>query len=160
MERDRLIALIHIAKSSARVCPGCSKVIYRKECPDCGIPTQKMDNQRYRKVLESFGASSCRFMEDQDLEKVYRFFIQAGFVPRTDPGKAYAYGLGRSRAVAISEARKLFGDEMWEKRLTGFIRKTIGKQNLWECDDKELRKAIGWIRRYRKYLRKREGERQ
>ena len=158
MDRKKLLGLIHIARNSARLCPECGKVVYGKRCKECGRLTDKLDDGRYRRILESFGASSCRFMPDSDLEKVYRFFIQAGFKPRDNPEKSHAVGRKRTMAITIAEAKALFGEEMWESRLSGFIRKAIGKPDLRSCDDKELRKAIGWLRRYRKYLDKRQEE--
>ena len=155
MDRRKLIGLIHVAKNNARCCPVCGKVIYRKKCADCNAFTEKLDEERYRKILGSFGASSCRFMAEPELEKVYRFFLQAGFKPRGDPEAEYAAARKRTIAITIAEAKRLFGEDLWEPRLMGFVRKTMGKERLQECDDKELRKAIGWIRRYRKYLEKR-----
>ena len=158
MDRIKLIRMIHIAKDSARLCPGCGKVLFRPKCPDCGKKTDQLDDSRYRRILESFGSSSCRFMAEPELEKVYSFFIQAGFKPRGDPAKEHEISRRRTIAITIAEAKTLFGEDLWEKRLMGFIEKTIGKQSLRACDDKELRKAIGWIRRYRKYLEIREKE--
>ena len=158
MDRDRLITLIHIARNIARVCPKCGKVLFSKRCRDCGEETEKMDQARYRRILESFGSSSCRFMDQNALEKVYGFFIHAGFKPRNDPEKSHAKARRRTMAIIVSEARKLFGDELWEARLSGFVQKAIGKPSLQACDDNELRKTIGWLRRYRKYLEKRREE--
>ena len=159
MERKELMKLIHIAASRARLCPDCGKVLFLKECRDCGVSTIPLSEERYRRILESFGASSCRFLPDPDLEKVYRFFLRAGFVPREDPAKGHAAARRRTIAITVKEAKALFGEKLWEQRLMGFVRKAIGKPTLWECDDKELRKALGWLRRYRKYLEKREEER-
>ena len=158
MDRNKLTKLIHIAKNNARVCPDCGKVLFRPKCPDCGKKTVQLDEARYRRIMESFGSSSCRFMAEPELEKVYSFFIQAGFKPRGDPAKEHEVSRRRTIAITIAEAKALFGDDIWEKRLIGFVEKTIGKQSLSACDDKELRKAIGWIRRYRKYLERREEE--
>ena len=150
--------MIHVARGLARVCPDCEKVLYKKVCSDCGEETVSLSDDRYRKILESFGSSSCRFMADEDLEKVYSFFLHAGFKPRPDPVKGHDRARRRTAAIVISEAKKLFGEELWESRLTGFVRKAIGKPTLRECDDKELRKALGWLRRYKKYLERREEE--
>ena len=158
MERNQLIGLIHIARGIARVCPDCGKVLFSKRCRDCGTDTVKMDQNRYRKILESFGSSSCRFMDAESLEKVYGFFIHAGFKPRSDPEKSHERARRRTIAIIRSEARKLFGDDLWESRLSGFVHKAIGKPDLMSCDDNELRKAIGWLRRYRIYLGKRREE--
>ena len=158
MDRIKLTRMIHIAKDSARLCPECGKVLFRPECPDCGKKTLQLDDGRYRHILENFGASSCRFMAEPELEKVYSFFLQAGFRPREDPGRHHEASKRRTIGILISEAKDLFGEDLWEKRLVGFVGKTMGRKSLWACNDKELRKALGWIRRYRKYLAKREEE--
>ena len=159
MDREKLLRLIHIARNSARTCPECGKTLFRKDCPDCGTLTVRLSEERYRSILESFGASSCRFMAEPELEKVYRFFIQAGFLPRGDPEKSRNAARRRTIAIISSEAKELFGDEAWERRVEGFVRKGMGKDSLRACDDKELRKVIGWLRRYRKYLTKKNEER-
>ena len=158
MERRQLIRLIHIARDAARACPACGKVLYRKRCDDCCADTVKLDEERYRKILDSFGSCSCRFMAEPELEKVYSFFLHAGFKPRPDPLKGHEQARRKTIAIVMSEARALFGEKSWESRLLGFVRKAIGKQDLRSCDDMELRKALGWLRRYRKYLKKREEE--
>ena len=160
MDRKKIIGLIHIAKDDARECPVCGKVSFKGKCNICGIKTRKLPEKRYREMLESFGASSCRFLDDSGLKKVYETFIRAGFKPRVNPEEYHQRAMKKTRAVIIARARELFGDGLWEKRVNGFIQKGLGKQNLGACNDIELRKIAGWLYRYKQYMEKRLQEKQ
>lgn len=158
MERNQLIAIIHVARNNARECPSCGALAYQYACPSCGTPMIKLRDERYREILEKFGARSCSNLMNPELEKVYELFKRAGFVPKEDPVKA-RHERGRKQTIAIIQqaAWRLFADE-WQKRVNGFIKKTCNKDSLWKLDDKELRQVIGWLNRYKKYMEKRNDE--
>lgn len=149
--RNELVRIIHIAKKTAKECPSCGTLSYDRTCKTCKSDTVPLSDDRYREILSVYGKASCRFLDDPALEKVLMVFKRAGFKPRINPEEYHRTAKAKTIAVIRTRAKLLFGVESWEPRVKGFVEKAIGKQDLWSCDDKELRKVAGWLYRYKQY---------
>lgn len=155
VNRQALIAKIHIAKKAALRCTECGRIHYDEFCPDCGSEIPKvLSDEEYRGTLGMLtGFSSCAEMDEPALQVVGDFFDRCGFKeaypyvsPAAERKKQRRHVLWNIRRVAP----EVLG-ENWESRVEGFVRNRIGKATLEWCDEEELRKVIGWVNRIRKY---------
>ena len=148
-KRQSLIALVHIAKSKARVCSKCGLIAFGTDtCPKCGKKLCFMPDFWYRSILQSAtGSDSCSFMESDDLEKVMDVFNEAGFrkaFPYISPRAEQAKQNAAVRRNIRFRAEQVLGDN-WQARVNGFVKSKMGKNSLSFCNAMELRKVIGWI---------------
>lgn len=159
MNRNKIIARIHIAKSKCMVCTKCRRLVFGSECGGCGPDAvlEPITDKRYRTLLMASGGSqSCSTMSDAGLVKVMDLFDRAGFA------KAYPFvsmedEAAKSRKKVIWAIRARAPDVLgpdWERRVEGFIKKSFDKPSLTFCDPMELRKVFGWINRTDKYKSK------
>jgi hypothetical protein len=155
MNKQALIARIHIAKSKAQVCDICGRLVFGHECPACKTDKlSRFPEARYRSILMSVGGSnSCSTMGDQGLVRVMDVFDRAGFAiayPYISPEKEQARQ--KKNVIRHIEIRApVVLGATWEARLQGFIKKSLDKPSLQFCTSEELRKVIGWINRTDKY---------
>jgi hypothetical protein len=158
MNKQALIARIHIAKSRAQVCEICGRMVFGSECPACkSDKLLKFPESRYRSILMSVGgAPSCSTMGDQGLVRVMDVFDRAGFAeahPYISPEKEQARQ--KKNVIRHIEIRApVVLGVTWESRLQGFVKKSFDKPSLQFCTPDELRKVIGWINRTAKYQSK------
>jgi hypothetical protein len=145
--RSAAIAKIHIAKQQAMIC-ACGRLFFGEKCPDCGgVEGKTMPEWYYRQILASItDKESCAKMSTSDLDKVVEFFVRAGFKGRMKVDKQLA-GI---QAEIKRRAKAVLGPD-WQKRIDGFIRDIVKKQDLESCTMIEARRVIGWINRYDKY---------
>lgn len=161
MTRNDMLALIHIQKAKALSCTQCQQLYFGKNCPGCGSDDAKpLDDWRYREILKAIGGSdSCTRIEDKYLKVIIEFFNDAGYQkahPFTSPApNSPAWQKSAVIAQIKKRAPKVLGPT-WENRLAGFLT-IMKKTNLKACDEKELRKVIGWINRTEKYRSKKNG---
>lgn len=154
MNKDRLIQLIHIAKNHTRQCVSCGTLfIDTDERCMCGSKeSTPLSDGRYRSSLEMVtGKRSCKDMDLQDLERVYRLFSSIGFRPtrtKVDPKRELAESLAHLRWAIEQRAPEVLG-ENWKRRMDGFLR-NMGKDSLRFCSHTELRKIHGWLSRIKK----------
>lgn len=151
MNRLELIKMIHVAKANTRECSFCGKVTVEGACPECREYTMPLSEPRYRRILRDLtGKESTKFMADDELEKVYSLFKEAGFSPlvRGEDEVAREYYKSRKKTIGVilSLAKKNLG-QSWEERLEGFVFSKTGKKKLYELDDNQLRQVVGWLRR-------------
>jgi len=159
MDRQSLIAKIHMAKAKVKNCSRCGRWFYEGNCPDHpDIAGVAMPEIAYRETLKAIGGTdSCAMMDVDGLAKVADLFERAGY------SKAYPYVSVKSEArrqrksvIAQIYARApIVLGENWEMRLQGFVKTKIGKSQLNWCDAGDLRRVIGWINRTDKYNRQR-----
>lgn len=146
-----LIARIHIAKAKALNCEK-HGLFFSKSgcCPKCGELGGSLPDYLYRQILLATGGyDSCRHMDEKDLEAVMGFMDEAGFSkawPHETPKKA----MEKANEVLIRRIFQLgwivFG-KGYAERINGFVKKCIEKESIYGCDQNELRKIVGWIRR-------------
>jgi hypothetical protein len=158
MNKQALIARIHIAKARAQVCDICGRMVFGDECPACKTTKlSKFPESRYRSLLMSVGgSSSCSTMGDQGLVRVMDVFDRAGFAvayPYISPEKEQARQ--KKNVIRHIEIRApVVLGLTWEARTQGFVKNNFDKQSLQFCTSEELRKVIGWINRTAKYQSK------
>lgn len=154
--RKKLIKLIHIAKSNVMECCFCGRLSIHGACPVCLEYTVPLSDERYRQILKDVtGKESTRFMDEDELQKVYSVFTAAGFAPidkkeLDSVERAYQDGRRKTIGVALRLAKQTLGSD-WENRLEGFVFSKTEKKKLYQLDDNQLRMVVGWLRRRKKY---------
>lgn len=144
------IAEIHMKVSKLRVCNICGKIHMEYVCPGCGSSTwHGITNEEYRTFLtEITGKNSCRKMNEVELDRVLHYLSILGFDKNIDEAYTRAQNAKKKQISLVYKiGKKVLGPETYESRIKGFMEKTIGKKYIWHCDEKELRKIIGWLRR-------------
>lgn len=145
------MARIHIAKAKALICDRHGLFFARSGCcPRCGAIGGSLPDYLYRQILLAAGGfDSCRHMDEKDLEAVMRLFDDAGFA-RAWPHETPQTAIDKANKALIRRIFQLgwivFG-KGYAERISGFVRKCIGKESIYGCDQNELRKVVGWIRR-------------
>ncbi|NQT60794.1 MAG: DUF1018 domain-containing protein [Bacteroidetes bacterium] len=153
-KREKLIQLIHVARSHTKECLVCGSLIQdSSEVCGCGADDfQPMTDGRYRSSLKQLtGFDSCSKLTELQLEKVLDLFKQVGFIPRItkeDPEKSLQNTLRQQVYLVQQKAQEILG-ENWEGRLDGFLR-NMSRSSLKFCNHNELRKVHGWLSRTKK----------
>jgi len=147
--KQKLIQLIHVAKGKTQICT-CGKWIYESAC-SCGAETGiKMDDDAYRAFMEGItGKDSTIEMNIAELQKVLDAFRRKGFVSNFNLSRYQSKEKTRMIASVELRAKETLGDD-WQKRITGFIKKTYGKETLKFCSMNELRTTQAFISRVQK----------
>lgn len=151
MHREKLIQLIHVAKSHTQECCSCGhlKTDSDTTCMCGSTDTTPISETRYRASLEFLtGKQSCKDMSEADLEKVYAMFKKIGFKPvQTSFSPSRSESGIKDRVIrSIEERSPAILGVNWEARIKGFVRK-MGVDSLEFCDMKQLRKVQGWLSR-------------
>lgn len=158
MKKRDYIKLIHIARNITFRCPACGKLISKDVssipvCSDCAISMVPMTDEDYRKLLLSLtGKESAKFLDEEELEKVYMLFKSCGFNVRTKANmdlveQEYQDGRKKTIGIILSEAKRTLGPS-WKHRLDKFVAsKNNGETVLYRLPDNQLRQVLGWIRR-------------
>lgn len=151
MHREKLIQLIHVAKSHTVECSKCGHLKTERDgaCMCGETATEPMSDDRYRASLEQLtGKRSCKNMNIEELQKVYGMFQRVGFKPVQTTFNPVREEYSSKERIAYSIRSRAPGvlGENWEARLTGFI-KHMGVDHLDFCDVKQLRKVQGWLSR-------------
>lgn len=152
MNRNALLARIHIAKARCQVCTRCGRLVFGPSCGGCGedTPLEDLPDDRYRKLLMAAGgAASCKDMSESGLVKVMDLFDQAGF-SKAYPLTSFESDEAKRRKRVMWAIRIRAPDVLgptWEKRIEGFVKKNFDKPSLAFCDPNELRNVFGWINR-------------
>lgn len=150
-KRERLVALVHMAKARALVCSKCGSLHFGiSECLQCGRKLSRMPEFWYRSILEAAtGYDTCALIDENGLEKIMKIFNEAGFeeaYPYINPRAEQTRQNKAVRRNIYKRAEEVLGDN-WQARLAGFVRLSFSKDSLAFCDAHELRKVIGWINR-------------
>lgn len=158
------IKLIHVARRATFECPVCGRIscLGRDSptvCSSCKSMMVALGSTSYRGVLRTLtGKESTKDMDEDELEKVYTFFRQAGFCPTRGADaveREYETGRRKTVGVILSTARKVLGSG-WQKRLNAFVAsQNGGKTDLYKLSDAQQRQVIGWLRREAKSQAKR-----
>ena len=120
------IKLIHVARRATFECPVCGRIscLGRDSptvCSSCKSMMVALGSVSYRGVLRTLtGKESTKDMDEDELEKVYTFFCQAGFCPtRGADAVEREYETGRRKTqpacplpVSSPPSRKRF---LWRK---------------------------------------------
>ncbi len=138
-DRQRLLAKIHIALKSAKVCCECREIVFVKRCPLCGGERLRAVSEiDYRGFLKEItGKTSCKFMSNDELQRVVERFYKNGFKP-VNMKKRMIFRIKK-------EAENRLGKN-WEKRLAGFVLKRMKKDCLEKLNKRELRQVWGFVR--------------
>ena len=147
-KRKKLIQLIHIAKSKAKMCSKCGNLYYIAECPGCGQSNYlKIPDEAYREILFSLVLkNSTTQMTLSELITTLSFFQDCGFVVKNKPfnvNKELEQEKERVRKAIIDKALDVLGDN-YQTRLDGIL-KYIGRESIEFCNMKDLRRIHGFI---------------
>lgn len=135
------------------MCMDCGAVTFGSFCELCSSDRLiRISDNRYREVLINItGKSSCSQMKGEELKAVVDFFNQAGWPKYSDREQVKAADAKAVlRTIVRKKSKALYGDSC-EQRVNGFCQKVLDVEVLEDCDFKQLRRVIGWLRRYQKY---------
>ena len=152
--RKRMIADIHFIASRMQVCLKCDQIFFGVCCL-CG-------NKYYRKATEAdyrgflhdvTGKRSCADMSNEELFAVLAEMEKRGWLEYTkEERKRSTEVRNKMRHIIRQEATRLFRGYA-QIMVDGFCEKVIGKP-LSRLNEQELRRVIGWLRRYEKSMKK------
>lgn len=154
MERNKLITLIHVASNNAHKCSKCQRIFYGKPCPVCESNSfTYFSREDYKDLLIKLtGKTSCKELTDDQLNKVYEFFIKAGFKPVSKkPNVIKEIESGNYGTInrIYGRGKQVLGPA-YKKRIYGFVKIKFKGKTLNNLDKNELRAVIGWINRMAK----------
>lgn len=157
MERSKMIGLIHAKAQKTYRCRMCGRIHAGPICLECGSSAiqDPLTGLAYEGFLFALtGKTSCRVLSDSELEMVLKNLSMIGL--EQEGRKKKETWAARRKLIGIirSQATGMFGLNA-QVRVDGFCEKCI-KKTLYQCNEKELRKVIGWLRRFEK-SRKGEG---
>ena len=151
MERSKMIDVIHSKTQNIYRCRICGRFHAGPICLEC-VSSSIQDSLAgivYENFLFSLtGKTSCRALSDQELEKVLESLSLICL--EMEKQKRREAWMARRKLMGIirSQATRMF-EANAQIRVDGFCEKCIGKA-LERCNEKELRKVIGWLRRLEK----------
>ena len=151
MERSKMIGLIHAKAQKTYRCRMCGRIHAGPICLECGSSAiqDPLTGLAYEGFLFALtGKKSCSALSDSELEMVLKNLSMIG-LEQEGRKKKEAWAARRKLIWIIrSHAIRMF-EANAQIRVDGFCEKCIGKA-LERCNEKELRKVIGWLRRLEK----------
>jgi len=154
MRRNQLIQLIHIALNKTKVCSKCQRLFFEEKCPECdSVFFTDFTEDSYRNLLKTLtGKTSSKDLSEDELEKVYSVFKEAGFKPESNKPqilKEIDNGNKGTIKIIYGRGKQVLGPS-YESRIEGFVKMKFNNKSIYNLTKKELRTVIGWINRMSK----------
>ena len=151
--RKAMLAKIHIAMNSARVCIKCTSITWFTPCWRCAGETREIAEVDYRRFLkEVTGKNSCKDMSLAELDKVIHRIKAEGyrFTQTMTLEERYRKGMEGMKKKLQEEAQRVFG-EGWRQRLRGFCRTHFGVDDvMFLSNDRDIRQVFAFLRKVEK----------